>query len=193
MGTELTAGDRRTRKTKKAIKGAFLSLLKKTDVSKISVTDISALADINRKTFYSHYSSVSAVTDDLENDLAELFLNLLGENNINGFIADPYPLFKQLSKVISDDMDYYGLIFKSDASSTILEKVKKIINEKLIELVTEDSSFSSDLSPYTVSYFTAGLIGAFEVWFNSEKPISLEELSRHLNRITANGFQAIKV
>ncbi len=48
--------DRRIRKTKKAVKKAFIELLnEKSDFGDISVNDIAERADINRGTFYLHY------------------------------------------------------------------------------------------------------------------------------------------
>lgn len=47
--------DRRVRKTKQAIKNAFIQLLNKKDLEKITIQDITELADINRGTFYLHY------------------------------------------------------------------------------------------------------------------------------------------
>ena len=62
--------DRRVRYTKKAIKDSFLKLFETKPLEKISVTEICNNADINRGTFYSHYSDPY----DLKNSLEEEFL-----------------------------------------------------------------------------------------------------------------------
>lgn len=191
METESTRSDRRTRKTKKAIKEAFINLLAKKDVSKISVTDISDLADINRKTFYAHYSDVGAVTDEMENDLVNQFMGLMGDDDMATLISNPYPILMQLSKVINEDIEFYGRLFKGGVSGTILEKVKKIIHEKLAIRFAETTEVDPVLLNYTVSYLIGGLLGAFEVWFNCENSISLEELSKHLSMITTGGLKSI--
>lgn len=191
MENESTRSDRRTRKTKKAIKEAFLNLLAKKDVSKISVTDISDLADINRKTFYSHYSGVSAVTDEVENDLVDQFMGLMGDYDMAALVSNPYPVLKQLTKVINEDIEFYGRLFKDGVSGTILEKVKKGIHGKLTLRFAETAEVDPALLNYTVSYFISGLLGAFEAWFNCENAISLEKLSKHLSMITTSGLKAI--
>lgn len=48
--------DRRVRYTKQAIRDGFLRLLAEKPIEKISVTEICREADINRGTFYAHYS-----------------------------------------------------------------------------------------------------------------------------------------
>ena len=57
--------DRRVARTKKAIEDAFEKLVAETDYSKITVSAIAKEANINRKTFYLHYSSVEDVLDSM--------------------------------------------------------------------------------------------------------------------------------
>ena len=47
--------DRRVKYTKKIIKDTFLNLLKEKEISKITVSEICKLSDINRATFYRYY------------------------------------------------------------------------------------------------------------------------------------------
>ena len=49
--------DLRIIKTKKAIKTAFLNLLKENKYHNITISAISETALINRKTFYAHYET----------------------------------------------------------------------------------------------------------------------------------------
>ena len=67
--------DRRVRYTKKAIKDSFLELFESKPLEKISVTEICNNADINRGTFYSHYSDPY----DLKDKLEEEFLTTIRE------------------------------------------------------------------------------------------------------------------
>ena len=50
--------NRSVRNTKKRLKEALLTLLQKKPVNEISVTELSELADVNRGTFYFHYTDV---------------------------------------------------------------------------------------------------------------------------------------
>ncbi|MCD8146392.1 MAG: TetR/AcrR family transcriptional regulator [Clostridiales bacterium] len=58
--------DRRQRKTRQAIQNALLSLMKEKPLSKITVSELAATADVNRKTFYNHYSNIQEVRDELD-------------------------------------------------------------------------------------------------------------------------------
>ena len=76
--------DRRQIKTKKAIIGAFFTLLQEKNISKITITELSKLANIDRKTFYLHYGSISDLYNDLGNMLVTLIKNEIIDYSANG-------------------------------------------------------------------------------------------------------------
>lgn len=75
--------DRRQRKTREAIFTAFTQLLSKKDFNHITVSEIIALADVGRATFYSHFESKDLLLLDL---CKELFSHITDseKNNIKG-------------------------------------------------------------------------------------------------------------
>ena len=65
MGTQ----DRRIRKTRAVLKNALLSLMKEKSVKHITVKELCDRADINRGTFYLHYSDVFDMLEKIEDDM----------------------------------------------------------------------------------------------------------------------------
>lgn len=65
--------DRRVKYTKQAIRESFLELLSEKPIEKISVTEICKKADINRGTFYSHYTDPFELRQQLEQELKDAF------------------------------------------------------------------------------------------------------------------------
>ena len=61
--------DRRIRYTRQIIKETFLKLLEKKSFTKITVTELCRIAEINRGTFYLHYYDMEDVLDDILNDM----------------------------------------------------------------------------------------------------------------------------
>lgn len=60
--------DLRVFKTKRAIRTAFLQLLRKKDVAQISVVELARCAEINKSTFYLHYSDIYALYTEVLTD-----------------------------------------------------------------------------------------------------------------------------
>lgn len=63
--------DARVRYTRMIIEKSFLELLQQKPVSKITVTELCQMAQINRATFYKHYLDVPQLLEKLEEDLFE--------------------------------------------------------------------------------------------------------------------------
>lgn len=69
--------DARVRYTRRVIQEALLTLLEQKPLNKITVTELCALAQINRATFYAHYADCYAVLNALEDGLLRVFGNSL--------------------------------------------------------------------------------------------------------------------
>ena len=65
--------DARKRYTQMVLKQSFLKLLKEKPVNKITVKEVCALAQLNRATFYAHYSDCFALMESIENELIDAF------------------------------------------------------------------------------------------------------------------------
>ena len=79
--------NRRVKITKTMIKDAFLELLEKHPIEKISVTDICKGADVNRSTFYAHYSEPQDLLFELEEEIlasTDEHLKKIGAENDTG-------------------------------------------------------------------------------------------------------------
>ena len=63
--------DRRVNRTKRQIKKALINLLSKKALSRITVSEITELADIGRGTFYTHYQDIYDLYHSLINELAK--------------------------------------------------------------------------------------------------------------------------
>lgn len=71
--------DRRVKYTKQAIRDGFLTLLSRKPIEKISVTEICREADINRGTFYAHYSDPYQLKKCIEGELTDAMQARLDE------------------------------------------------------------------------------------------------------------------
>ena len=75
--------DLRYVKTERAIRDAFFELLEESDFDKVSVTDITQRAQINRNTFYLHYSDkfnlVNSILIDFVQELSQQALKVIDQ------------------------------------------------------------------------------------------------------------------
>lgn len=65
--------------SQRVIQEAFLELSKTTLISKITVTDICRVADVNRTTFYSNYDDISALVQGIVSELHQKLNSIMAQ------------------------------------------------------------------------------------------------------------------
>lgn len=123
-----------SKKTKRLIKNVFAEMLsEKRELSKISVSELCARAEISRGAFYSHYDDIYGVAEDYENELIDLFFDnarLLSPSTVEQFIDT---LFDYIRK---NDENYKLLCCSNDFLFTA-KKLTAIASNKFLELCYE--------------------------------------------------------
>ena len=169
---------RSAKRSRKMIREAFLTLLKKKSETKITVTDIVNLADINRTTFYAHYPDVRGVVEEIENDVIDKMMVILKDFHYFSFFKNPAPLLLQISRFLEMDMGLYKQLIRIDSSEAFLEKLKKIFADfmendpDIPQYIREKKSFS-----IRVSYFTGGIVNTYKQWLLDKLDCSLNDIS----------------
>ena len=85
-------GDMRVRRTRTHLKEALLQMVAERPVAKISVTELSERAEVNRKTFYLHYSGIG----DMLLEIADDIVRTLDAKFTGELEADIYTLYQFL-------------------------------------------------------------------------------------------------
>ena len=84
--------DRRIVKTKRAINVALLQLLDTKEPEDITITELTTCADINRKTFYLHYTCIKDVAVELQKNLRSETLDMIDSSCTAGGVFSPAAL-----------------------------------------------------------------------------------------------------
>ena len=90
--------DARVRYTQRILKESFLTLLEKKPTNKISVKEVCELAELNRSTFYAHYSDCFALMDSIEQELIDAFersLKLVDSFDVSALIEAIYVMVEE--------------------------------------------------------------------------------------------------
>lgn len=182
--------DRRIRKTKSAIKKAFIQLLKEKDLDKITVQDISDQADINRGTFYLHYEDKYTLLSDMEDEYISEIWSLTQFNaNSPETIADEF-INNTLTKIlqhIADNMDFYHTILQLDRKSKLEDKIYFLIKENMQKYISVNNEIDGIPEMYFYSYVAGATISIIKYWIQDEHRISVDELTQHIFKIVYNG------
>ena len=90
--------DARVRYTQRVLKESFLTLLREKPVNRITVKEVCELAELNRATFYTHYSDCFALLESIEQELIDAFrqsLELVDAFDVSAMISAIYTMVEQ--------------------------------------------------------------------------------------------------
>lgn len=179
--------DRRIVKTKKAIRQAFSSLIKEKPIEEITVSELSEKADIDRRTFYLHYSAIIDITTEIENE-AVAELNALVAQNTNCDLA----LFIEcLNQILLNNFDYYQCITSTLSYYRFQKECAKILKTALTRTFFSQSGLPAETFDFYAEYVTAGIMAVYIKWVNSDQKCSIEELSETVLSAVRESWQQI--
>jgi len=135
---EINTEDRRTKYTRKAIRDALMELLNTKPYSKISVTEICRLAEINRGTFYIHYYDVDDVLDDILN---------LSFSDVSGTIDHVLCPYKEtctypLCEKVQDNAELRPLFMDDTISERIVARLSEGSKEGFVSYLMRHSDLT---------------------------------------------------
>jgi AcrR family transcriptional regulator len=179
------AEDRRSIRTKKALKRVMLELLRKKDISKITVSELSELADIGRGTFYLHYADPYDLLDKLENELLEEITAHTaplaeGWNHEN--------LLTHLERVwqyIYAHMDTFKVLMNRQNGVRFMEKFKRYCEQSAMDSIS--SSIRDPGEIYSIIYVISGTLGIYQRWMEESAPIPPERLAQIARNLIMGG------
>lgn len=116
--------DLRVVKTKKNIRDAFLELRKKHSVDEIKVNTLCEKAMINKTTFYNHYQDIYELSEELEKEVLDNFLNNF--KDIDMMLTDADRFISGMHDVLEAENDMLRIVFK-DKLDELIERIEKQI------------------------------------------------------------------
>ncbi|MBQ9471935.1 MAG: TetR/AcrR family transcriptional regulator [Ruminococcus sp.] len=185
---EKRATDRRVIKTKRAIKNALMHLLNDRDINDITISDIAAQADINRKTFYNYYSGVHEVIDEMEDDIISHVDEALTDIDFIDNLENPYLIFEKLTSVISTDMDTFGYLLGMNTNVGLLSKMVDLLKAKVKSVILPVVELDELRLNLMLEFMITGMVAVYKRWFNSDRRASIDEISRQMNILAFKGL-----
>ena len=134
--------DLRIQRTKSAIKSAFLELRETKAIEKITVTELTRLAKINKATFYLHYSDIYSLSDEIENTVIdEILADLPLEEK---FFNDPQQYANHIFKAILSQRGKLDTLFSGSRNSYFSDKIEERIKAALYSIHPDYNTTKND-------------------------------------------------
>lgn len=186
--------DRRTIKTKRAMHNALVELASIKPIGRITVKELTEKADVNRKTFYSHYTSIEDVLNEIEDEIIEKIYAVFKEaTSTANIIENPYCLFESINGAINSDTDFYRNYICSGAGNLMKTKVKNLFKQAGIELLKDILPVPKEKVEILMEYVSSGVIALYISWFKNETTASLEEIAHISGTLASRGLEGFRL
>ena len=176
--------DRRVIRTKKSIRSALLQLALEKGLEKITIKEIAAKADVDRKTVYNYYNGINEIFGEIENELIANFHREV-EGLVNTYDTQQY--FLAIARLINQDFEMYELIMRSN-SSTFINKIVLFLREWIQTTLNKSGRLNPEKIAAATEYLSGGIFNAYRYWFQSDRKKTLEQFSLELSRLVIEGL-----
>ena len=186
----ITSGnlDRRKKYTRMVLKDSLMKLLKDKQISTITVKEICELADINRSTFYAHYSDQFDLLKQIEEELIEDLKMYLSTYNFEKE-EEALQMTEKLIEYFASNQDKCQTLLSENSDSSFEKKVRLVARRFIMNKWVEVSQHDQDISEYVSTFIVSGSIQVLKVWLNKGMDKTPKEMAEIIISLITRGTE----
>lgn len=184
--------DRRVKYTRMVLKESFIDLLEKKDVSRITVKEICENADINRATFYAHYSDQYDLLRKIEDEFVENIRAYLGELNQKNDQVNSVLLAEKIFEYIKENAKLCKLLLSERGGLSFQKRVMMLVYDKIINELTYNSKITKEEAEYVYLFTITGCVGVVQKWLDEDMKESAHYMAEMVIKLTMGLINQLK-
>lgn len=171
--------DKRVVRTKNSIRTALFKMMETRDITSITITELTTRANINRRTFYTHYSNITDILDETETEIISSVAFLVTHFDSGTLVDSTYNLFIELSRIVTEHYGFYFNLMKTDVRgymATRLRNIFKIFSDKIIGhfSITSDEKYVMLMS----AFINGGFLNVLIDWIKYGRTETIETAAK---------------
>ena len=167
--------ERRYRRTEALILNGLTTLLQQKSIKEITVRELADLVDINRSTFYLHYTDIYDLLEKTEQRLLQQLMDAVNENwTMPETPKNFFAFLEQTFNILSENAQLCSALIGPNGDIAFLRNIEKMIRDKGLQTLRSFAPKElreQDLQ-YAISFALAGCVGLVEHWLNEKLFIS---------------------
>lgn len=181
--------DRRVKYTKMVLRESLIKLMHDRPVSRITIKELCEDADVNRATFYSHYTDQF---DLLKKIQAEFIADI--DSYLDKFTPEvgETSMLKTLTKIleyIDRNKELCRVLLGRNGDIDFQTNVMQVLSKRIVLEWRKKQKIDESTAEYIYSYVATGSIGVIRKWLFDENPKPLEKMAELVARLTSKGIE----
>lgn len=178
--------DRRVRKTKSQLRQGLALLLKEKSIKEITVKELVDTVDINRSTFYLHYTDIYQMLEQIELHLMQEFLDIIKSDNEIPFTEKSFPFIVDIFNILYNNKDICSSLLGKNGDIAFVTKIENIISEYCLSNIIKLYPNSKENLKYIHSFCISGCVGIIKNWLENDCPQSSEYMAEMTYTLVTN-------
>jgi AcrR family transcriptional regulator len=182
--------DRRVKFTKILLKNSLVELMRRHPLSKISVKLLCETADINRSTFYAHYTDQYDLLRQLEQEVIVELEKHISKDDFSKHTSQTVEALNQIMIYIAKNADLFKILLSENGDSTFQRKIMLLAQQKTITDLRNDQFMDPRTSEYLQCFVTTGALSILQKWLEDDMVESPESMSDLASKLLYKGLSA---
>ncbi len=179
--------DRRKKYTRNVLKESLITLLARKPISAITVKEVCEIADINRSTFYTHYSDHYDLLEKIEEEITEDINKHL--NNYSFTVEEEsLKMTQKLLEYITANKLMFQTLLINNGDLTFEQRLMNIAQRFMINNWRDNHHLDEVNLRYLSTFVVSGAINIIKDWIENEMDQSPKEMAIMINNFASHGL-----
>ncbi|MDR1158203.1 MAG: TetR family transcriptional regulator C-terminal domain-containing protein [Oscillospiraceae bacterium] len=182
--------DRRVKYTKMVLREGLIKLLHTTPIDKITVKRICEAADVNRSTFYAHYSDQYDILRQIELELlSDIRASLEGYNYVE-YEEASFQIMIRIFEYVVENAELCQVLLGENGDRLVQKEIMTLVQQTGMRAWHEKNLLNSELMEYALTFGLNGGLGIVQKWLSGGMKQSAREIAEMVINLTYRGLSA---
>jgi AcrR family transcriptional regulator len=182
--------DRRVQYTKVAIKESFIRLLRQKPISKITVKEICQQADINRSTFYAHYTDAYDLMAQIKREVLSEIHTWIEGVAFPASGSDSHQVIKLVFEYALANSELCKVMLGEYGDISLQEEIMMIVQQQVMKEWPADIAAQEWMSQYICQFCVYASIAVVRKWLQNGLKETPGEMADLVIRLIFYGLSA---
>lgn len=183
------ANDRRVKYTKMVLASALIKLLGTKPISRITIKELCAEADVNRATFYAHYTDQFDQLKQIEADFINGIYLYLTEFEIEAPQSDVVRVVGHIFEYIVKNRELCRVLLGTNGDIDFQDNLMRVIGGYVMSEWHTKLTVSHEVAEYLLRFLATGCIGVVSSWLTTDNRLTSHEMAELVVQMANGGIR----
>lgn len=180
--------DRRVRKTRKQLQEGLARLMQEKNIRDIRVKELVEEVDINRSTFYLHYSDIYDMLAKIEEELFEQIQEAFREYPL-GTDEHSLAFLRQMFQIMDDNRSMCKALCGPNGDMGFVTRMERVVGQQAVLVVEPKYRMNEKELRYSYAYCLNGCVGLIKMWLQHDGEETPAEMAEIMFRMVENSLK----